>query len=54
MDITFVIGRDDPFLQNNEQLSFILRQKNIDHQFAIWDSRAHSGHYWRRMTSIYM
>lgn len=54
MDITLVIGRDDPFLKNNEQLSLILRQKNIDHQFSIWDIRAHSGYYWRRMALVYM
>jgi esterase/lipase superfamily enzyme len=54
MDITLVIGRDDPFLQNNQQLSLILRQKNIDHHFSIWDNRAHSGYYWRRMALVYM
>jgi esterase/lipase superfamily enzyme len=54
MEITFVIGREDPFLQNNEQLSLILRQKNIDHQLLLCDSRAHSGYYWRRMASVYI
>ena len=37
MDITLVIGNEDPFLQNNEQLSSILRQKDISHQLLIWE-----------------
>ena len=54
MDITLVIGREDPFLQNNQQLSEILNQKNINHQLLIWDDRAHSGYYWRRMAPLYI
>lgn len=54
MDIIFTIGREDPFLQNNRQLSAILRQKGVNHQLLEWDGRAHSGSYWRRMASIYI
>jgi esterase/lipase superfamily enzyme len=54
MDITLVIGNQDPFLQNNQHLSTVLRQKNINHQFLIWDDRAHSARYWRQMVSIYI
>ncbi len=54
MDITLVIGREDPFLENNQQLSSILSQKGINHQFSIWDDRAHRGYYWRRMASLYI
>ena len=54
IDITLVIGREDPFLQNNEQLSAILWQKDIRHQFLIWDGRAHSASYWRRMAPLYI
>ncbi len=54
MDIILVIGNDDPFLQNNLYLSSILRQKNIAHQLLIWDHRAHSCEYWRRMASLYL
>lgn len=54
MDITLVIGREDPFLENNQQLSSILSQKGINHQFAVWDDRAHRGYYWRRMASLYI
>lgn len=54
MDITLVIGKEDPFLHNNELLSTILWQKDINHQLLIWDNRAHSASYWRRMASIYV
>ncbi len=54
MDITLVIGNDDPFLENNKYLSGLLQQKAINHQFVIWDERAHSARYWRRMAAIYI
>jgi len=54
MDIILVIGKEDPFLENNEYLSSILRQKGIDHQLLFWDDRAHSGQYWRRMATLYI
>jgi esterase/lipase superfamily enzyme len=54
MDITLVIGKEDPFLQNNEHLSRILQQKGIPHQLWVWEGRAHSARYWRRMAAIYI
>jgi esterase/lipase superfamily enzyme len=54
MEITLVIGKEDPFLQNNEQLSAILSQKGISHQLSIWNDRAHKGYYWRCMATLYI
>ena len=54
MDIVLVIGKEDPFLENNFRLSEILKSKNIDHQLFLWDDRAHSGYYWRRMARLYI
>ena len=54
MDIILVIGIEDPFLSNNEHLSSILHQKSINHQLFVWDHRAHSGYYWRRMAALYV
>ncbi len=54
MDIVFAIGREDPFLANNLHLSDVLWKKNIHHQLHIWDDRAHSGYYWRRMAKLYL
>jgi esterase/lipase superfamily enzyme len=54
IDITFVIGREDPFLENNLHLGQILFDKGIDHQMHIWEERAHRGYYWRQMVSLYL
>lgn len=54
MDIILVIGKEDPFLHNNHQLSEILNQKEIKHQLIVWSDRAHSGYYWRRMAPLYI
>ena len=54
MDITIVIGKEDPFLPNNHELSRILNQKGIRHVLHEWDGRAHQGHYWRRMAPLYL
>jgi esterase/lipase superfamily enzyme len=54
MDIVLVIGKEDPFLENNQQLSAILSAKGVNHQLLLWDNRAHSGYYWRRMAPLYI
>ncbi len=54
MQITLVIGRDDPFLGNNQNLSDILSDKGVTHQLHEWDERAHRGYYWRRMAAQYL
>ena len=54
MDIVLVIGKEDPFLNNNHQLSQILHSKGIKHQLHEWEERAHRGHYWRKMAPLYL
>jgi esterase/lipase superfamily enzyme len=54
LDIVLTVGKEDPFRDNNEQLSGILRSKEINHQIHHWDDLAHSGHYWRKMAQIYV
>ena len=54
MDIILTIGREDPFLGNNQKLSGILKKKGIEHQLHVWNDRAHKGYYWRRMAAIYV
>lgn len=54
MDMVFVIGKEDPFLDNNRYLSGILWDKGIAHTRHEWDGRAHSGYYWRRMAPLYL
>jgi len=54
MDIVLTIGKEDPFRDNNENLSNILQSKGITHQIHHWDEVAHSGRYWRKMAQIYV
>lgn len=54
MDIVFTIGKEDPFLGNNHQLSEILWAKGIWHAMHEWDGRAHRGWYWRQMVPLYL
>ena len=54
MDIVLVIGREDPFLDNNRHLSEILWSKGVWHALHVWDGRAHRGRYWRQMAPLYV
>jgi esterase/lipase superfamily enzyme len=54
MDIVLVIGREDPFLDNNRHLSHLLWEKGIWHARHEWDGRAHRGRYWRQMAPLYL
>lgn len=54
MDIIMTIGRDDPFLDNNLQLSRVLGEKGIRHALHVWDGRAHRASAWRKMAPLYI
>ncbi len=54
MDIVFTIGKEDPFLDNNQHLSHLLWLKGIWHAMHKWDGRAHRGRYWRQMVALYV
>ncbi len=54
MEITLTVGREDPFRENNENLSNILSGKDVGHEMHFWGDRAHRGYYWRRMAEIYL
>jgi esterase/lipase superfamily enzyme len=54
MDIVIVIGKEDPFLDNNRHLSRALWDKGIWHALHEWDGRAHQGYDWRRMAPLYV
>lgn len=54
MDIVFCVGRDDPFLANNQYLSRLLWTKDISNQFHEWDGRSHQASAWRRMAPLYL
>lgn len=54
MEIVFVIGKEDIFLENNRKLSQALREKNIPHTFTIWEGEAHRAREWRQMVRWYL
>ena len=54
MHIVLIIGKQDPCLANNHDLSRILTEKAIRHELYEWEGRAHQGHYWRRMAPLYI
>lgn len=54
LDIVLAVGRADPFLDSNHQLSRFLNEKGIRHQLHLWDGRAHSAGPWRKMAALYV
>ncbi len=54
LDITVVIGREDAFLPDNEQLSHSLNQIAVPHKMHVWDQEAHKPRYWREMVKQYL
>ncbi len=54
VEIIFVIGKEDIFLENNRSLSKVLRDKNIPHTFTIWQGEAHRPREWREMVRWYL
>jgi esterase/lipase superfamily enzyme len=54
MEITLTIGELDPFLEGNQQLSQILRERDIAHALHIWQGRAHRPAHWQHMSACYL
>jgi esterase/lipase superfamily enzyme len=54
LKIIMVVGEEDPFYENNQQLSQALQQKNITHDFYVWEEEAHRPRYWRKMVQLYL
>ncbi|HLK60793.1 MAG TPA: alpha/beta hydrolase-fold protein [Chthonomonadaceae bacterium] len=54
LQITLVVGAEDPMLPSNRQLSEALHQKGIPHQMHIWAGEAHRAREWRKMVPLYL
>ena len=54
MSISLAVGREDPFFENNKNLSAVLTDKNIQHSLYIWDDEAHRPFHWRKMVRLYL
>jgi esterase/lipase superfamily enzyme len=54
MDIILVVGKEDPNIENNRQLSAALWSKGIWHAFREWEGWSHDWPYWAKMTRLYI
>src|SRR5262249_28810533 len=54
LDITLVVGEQDPFYESTRELSRILDMKAVPHKLFIWQGEAHCAYYWRQMTCLYL
>jgi len=53
MEIIFVVGEKDVFLDNNRTISDALWGKGIWNAFHVWDGESHKAKYWRHMVQLY-
>jgi len=53
-DIMIVIGREDPHLASNEQLSTNLWRAGVGNALRVWDGWAHDWSYWHDMMRRYI
>lgn len=54
MNIIIVVGEEDPFLNNNQQLIGNLYRQDIYPEFFVWNEEAHRPRYWRQMVQLYL
>ena len=54
LSIYIIIGKEDPFYENNYQLSGVLSEKKVPHHFFVWEEEAHRPRYWRQMVKHYL
>jgi esterase/lipase superfamily enzyme len=53
-DIILAVGRDDPLLAGNRQMSELLWRKEMWHALRIWDGFAHDWPDWAKMLPLYI
>ncbi|TDX01504.1 esterase family protein [Dinghuibacter silviterrae] len=54
MEIIFVVGQQDAFLDNNRYLSDSLWRQGVWNALHIWDGESHKARYWRYMVQLYL
>jgi len=54
MQIVFVVGLEDAFIENNRHLSQAFHEKGIGHAYYEWEGEAHKPRYWRNMVQLYL
>lgn len=54
LEIIFVVGEKDVFLENNRAISNALWSKGIWNALHLWDGESHKARYWRHMVQLYL
>ena len=54
MEIIFVVGEKDVFVENNRIISNALWEKGIWNALHLWDGESHKARYWRHMVQLYL
>jgi esterase/lipase superfamily enzyme len=54
IEIIFVVGEKDVFLENNRSISNALWEKGIWNALHLWDGESHKARYWRHMVQLYL
>jgi esterase/lipase superfamily enzyme len=54
MEIVFVVGENDVFLESNQQISHALWSRGIWNALHLWDGESHKPRYWRHMVQLYL
>jgi len=54
LEIIFVVGEKDVFLENNQAISNALWSKGIWNALHLWDGESHKARYWRHMVQLYL
>jgi esterase/lipase superfamily enzyme len=54
MQIVLAVGKEDPFLRNNEFLHHTLLSKGIANTLHIWEGEAHRPRFWQQMVQYFL
>ncbi|MBS1602116.1 MAG: esterase family protein [Bacteroidetes bacterium] len=53
LEIVFVVGEKDVFIDNNRAISNALWEKGIWNALHLWDGESHKARYWKHMVQLY-
>lgn len=54
LQIVLAVGKEDPFLPNNEFLHHTLLRKGIANTLHIWEGEAHRPRFWQQMVQYFL
>ena len=54
LEITLVVGEEDPFCDNTKRLSQALWDRGVPNHLTVWSGEAHRARDWRAMVRLYL